>query len=99
MADIEKEIIWATSTTGEEFQCVHVDFAREQAAEIDRLTNELAQFRSQSGDSIELQEAEQRGFARAADEIERLREFRANVLSLSHNLNLVCSSQQSTSKE
>lgn len=33
----EKEVIWARSTTGEDFQCVHVDYAREMAAEIDRL--------------------------------------------------------------
>lgn len=37
MAEIDSEIMWATSTTGEDFQCVHVDFAREQQAEIDRL--------------------------------------------------------------
>lgn len=24
------EVIWAESTTGDEFQCVHVDFARQQ---------------------------------------------------------------------
>lgn len=35
--EFEKEVIWAESTTGEMFQCVHVDFAREQEAEIKRL--------------------------------------------------------------
>lgn len=38
---LAEEIIWSISTTGEEFQCVHVDFAREQQAEIARLTAEL----------------------------------------------------------
>ena len=32
--------------------------------ELERLRNEIAQYRSQAGDSIELQEAEQRGFLR-----------------------------------
>lgn len=38
MSRLDQEIMWATSGTGEDFQCVHVDFAREQEAEIERLT-------------------------------------------------------------
>lgn len=34
---LKDEIMWAVSGTGEDFQCVHVDFAREQQAEIERL--------------------------------------------------------------
>lgn len=37
MADFDSEVMWATAGTGEDFQCVHVDFAREQQAEIERL--------------------------------------------------------------
>lgn len=36
----EEEVLWATSTTGEDFKCVHVDFARLLVAEIDRLQRE-----------------------------------------------------------
>lgn len=50
-----------------------VTVCREAAEEIERLTREIAQLRSQAGDSIELQEAEQRGYARGAAEAERLR--------------------------
>jgi hypothetical protein len=38
MSDFDKEVMWAESLTGHEFKCVHVDFAREQRAEIDRMT-------------------------------------------------------------
>lgn len=41
--------------------------------EIERLTREIAQIKSQHGDSIELQEAEQRGYIRGEGERERLR--------------------------
>lgn len=44
-ADLDKEIIWATSTTGEDFQCVDESFAREQQAEIERLRMENAALR------------------------------------------------------
>lgn len=37
VADIEKEIMWAVSGTGEDFQCVDASFAREQQAKIERL--------------------------------------------------------------
>lgn len=34
---LKEEIMWAESGTGDMFECVHVDFAREQEAEIERL--------------------------------------------------------------
>lgn len=45
MEDFKKEVIWAESTTGEDFQCVHVDYAREMRAEIERLRAENADLR------------------------------------------------------
>lgn len=41
------------------------DDLKDAADEIERLQNEIGQMKSQHGDSIELQEAEQRGYARA----------------------------------
>jgi len=41
MSEFDKEVMWAVSGTGDDFQCVHVDFAREQQAEIDRLREAL----------------------------------------------------------
>ena len=37
MSEFDKEVMWAVSGTGDDFQCVHVDFAKEQQAEIERL--------------------------------------------------------------
>ena len=37
MIAFDKEVMWAVSGTGDDFQCVHVDFAREQQAEIERM--------------------------------------------------------------
>jgi len=37
MSNFDDEVMWAVSGTGDDFQCVHVDFAREQQAEIERL--------------------------------------------------------------
>lgn len=36
MSALDEEIIWAISTTGEEFQCVHVDFAKELWRDVQR---------------------------------------------------------------
>ncbi len=33
-AEVDKEVIWATSTTGEDFQCVHVGAWRESRERI-----------------------------------------------------------------
>ena len=43
---IQKEIIWAVSGTGEDFQCVDASFALEQQAEIERLTSENERLRA-----------------------------------------------------
>ena len=37
MIAFDKEVMWAVSGTGDDVQCVHVDFAREQQAEIERM--------------------------------------------------------------
>lgn len=37
----DEDILWATATTGDDFQCVHVDTAREMASEIERLDGAL----------------------------------------------------------
>jgi hypothetical protein len=41
MSEFDEEVMWAVSGTGDDFQCVHVDFAREQQAEIKRLRSSL----------------------------------------------------------
>lgn len=37
MHRLEREVMWAVSGSGEDFQCLHVDDARELFAEIERL--------------------------------------------------------------
>ncbi len=49
---LKSEIIWADSTTGDSFECVHVDFAREQEAEIKRLLAALSAIRACAADAL-----------------------------------------------
>ena len=46
MTKADDEVIWATSMTGEDFQCVHVDAWREQCDFIDELQQKLDEISS-----------------------------------------------------
>jgi hypothetical protein len=46
LTELEKETMWAVSGTGEDFQCVHVDYAQEQQDKIDMLEKQIEKIKN-----------------------------------------------------
>lgn len=54
----DADAIWANAMNGEDFQCVHVDFARELEAENQRLQAENAELRRELEEARKANQAE-----------------------------------------